>query len=168
LLTDPDEKNVCGGGACTRGTSEKGRHGAMHFMTPVISFLMALAAPAMGCSVAFSPAPPPIELAAGEGSMTVHWSVVGTFDPAQCDAFGATTMEVIIYDASGHEFAHANAPCDAFSVSVPLPEGTYSAEATLIDPVANARSVTKPLQAIQVVAGTDLAIDLDFPPGSML
>jgi hypothetical protein len=140
----------------------------MHFMTPVISFLMAITAPALGCTVAISPAPPPIEVPASEGSMTVRWLVAGTTNPAQCDAYGATTVEVIIYDSSGNEFARANAPCDAFAVSVPLPEGTYSADVTLIDRASNARSVTKPLQAIQVVAGTDLAIDIDFPPSSIL
>jgi hypothetical protein len=138
----------------------------MHFITPVISFLCALAAPAMGCSIAVSPTPP-IALA-GEGTVTVRWLVTGTTDPRMCDAYGATTLELILYDASGNEYARANAPCDAFYVSVPLPEGTYSAEVTLVDPRSNARSVTRPLEVIDVIAGTDLAIDIDFTASSML
>lgn len=37
-----------------------------------------------------------------------------------------------------------------------------------MDAASGARSVTKPLSAIEVVAGTDIAIDLDFPASSIL
>jgi hypothetical protein len=49
-----------------------------------------------------------------------------------------------------------------------LPDGSYTADVTLVDSAGNSRSVTKPLQAIEVVAGTDLAIDVDFPSSSIL
>jgi hypothetical protein len=171
LLPDPDETRVCGAGAdrAARRATRVGKGlSAMQFMTQVLTLLSALAASALGCSVAVSPSPPDVVVPANAGTLTVRWLVAGGTDPATCDAYGATTMEVVVYDASGAEIAKANAPCSAFAITIPLPDGTYSAEATLIDPGSNARSVTKPLHGLEVVSGTDLAVDLDFPTTSIL
>jgi len=139
----------------------------MHLFKLVIS-ACALAAASLGCSVAVSPLEPPLVTTAPAGTLTVRWLVAGTTDPGLCARYGATTLELVVYDAGGGEVATANAACESFSLTLALPEGSYSADATLVDPGARARSVTKPIQAIDIVAGTDLAIDLDFPPSSIL
>lgn len=143
----------------------------MHLLTLVISLLScALGASAMGCSVGVSatPEPPIVTTPASTGTVTLRWLVAGTTSPTVCATFAATMLELVIYDAAGNQVATANAPCGSFAVTVELPEGSYTADATLVDDNSNARSVTKPLAAIEVVPGTDLAIDLDFPPSSIL
>jgi hypothetical protein len=111
---------------------------------------------------------PAVVVVPATGTLTVRWTVAGTADPLMCSAYAASNLELIVYDESGTEIASANAPCHGFSVTMALPEGTYTAHATLIDSAGGARSTTKPLFAIDVVRGTDLAIDLDFPASSML
>jgi hypothetical protein len=114
------------------------------------------------------PEPPVVTAPAPAGTLTLRWRVAGTTRPSVCDAYAATTFELVIFDAGGNRMATAYAPCASFALTLALPDGTYSAEATLVDPRANARSVTRQLAAIEVVSRTDLAIDLDFPPSSML
>jgi hypothetical protein len=130
---------------------------------------MSLAGGTLGCSVTAEPfvtAPAPAPVPAG--TLTVRWTVAGSVRPDLCGAFGATHLEVVVYDETGAEVTRTTPPCGGFSVTIPLPDGTYSADVTLIDPAGGARSTTKPLQAIEVVAGTDLAIDVDFPQSSIL
>jgi hypothetical protein len=141
----------------------------MHLIKLVLSSLSAgaLAALISSCSVGVEPivTTPP---GAATGTVTVTWSVAGASQPSLCNAYGAASLELVIDDANGNEVTTVNAPCSDFSTTLTLAEGTYSAEATLVDSASNSRSVTKPLQDIDVVAGTDLAIDLDFPASSIL
>ena len=125
-------------------------------------FACALAAASLGCTVGVqAPPAPPVETAA-TGTLTVRWLLAGTTDPAECDAEGVDAMELAVYDASGQQVATANEPCESFSLTLALAEGTYSADATLVDTGSNPRSPTKRLDGIDVVAGTDLAIDVAF------
>ena len=144
----------------------------MHLLTPVIPLLTwALAGASLGCSVVASPAEPApsvVTVPAAPGQLTVRWTVAGSDHPAVCSAYAASDLELVVYDEAGSHYATATAPCDGFTLTLPLPEGTYSADATLIDARSNARSTTKPLHAIEIVGGTDLAIDLDFPSTSIL
>jgi hypothetical protein len=139
----------------------------MDLLTLVIPLsTLFLAGGTLGCSVT---AEPPIVVApAPTGTLTLRWTVVGSASAPVCRTFGATDLEVVIYDETGAEVARTTGPCEGFGLTIPLPDGTYSADVTLTDPGGGARSVTKPLQAIQIVAGTDLAIDLDFPQSSIL
>ncbi len=138
----------------------------MHPLTLAIPLLTALAGGALGCTVTAEQ--PVVTVPAASGTLTVHWTVAGAADPSVCGAYAATDLELVVYDESGTEVASTTGPCEGFSLTLALPEGTYSADATLIDPSGTARSTTKPLQAIVVVAGTDIAIDLDFPQSSIL
>jgi hypothetical protein len=140
----------------------------MHHLTLVLSML-ACAFGGAGCSITTSSEPPVVTVPAGNGTLTLRWHFDGVDDPGVCrvcPAYGATTLELVIYDENGAQVTTVNAPCEGLSVSVVLPDGTYSADATLIDAAGNSRTLTKPLHAIVVVGGTDLAIDLDFPRGS--
>ena len=73
-----------------------------------------------------------------------------------------------MYDAAGNPVTTVDAPCESFSLTVELPEGRYTADATLVDQASRARSVPKTLSAVDIVAGTNLTINLDFPSSSML
>jgi hypothetical protein len=126
----------------------------------------ALSGASIGCTV--SAEPPVVTVAAPTGTVTVRWLVAGATDPLACRAYGAPLLEVVVYDEGGSPMVHANGNCSDFTMTLDLPEGTYSADVTLIDASGRSRSTTKQLAAIEVVAGTDLAIDLDFPSSSML
>lgn len=125
-----------------------------------------LAAHGMACTVGVEG--PPVVVPAAIGTLTVTWLVAGTSDPSMCSAYGASAMEVVVYDAAGQEVTTVQPSCSDFAVTLELPEGTYTAEATLVDSASGARSVTKPISTFDVVDGTDIAIDLDFPASSML
>jgi hypothetical protein len=128
----------------------------------------ALASALPCCAVGLGTEPPVTVVPEATGTLTVTWTVAGAPDPSVCSAYGATTLELVVYDETGSQVATANAPCDSFALSLSLSEGGYTADATLVDPDSTARSVTKTLDAINVVAGTDLSIDLDFPTTSIL
>jgi hypothetical protein len=143
----------------------------MHFAVLAIPLsVCALAATSAGCTVGFGASTdlPPVSVGETTGTLTLRWLVAGTTDSSVCDAYGASSVELVVYDASGSEVTSAEEPCGSFSLTLALPEGSYTAEATLVDAASGARSVTKPLSAIDVVDGTDLAIDVDFPASSIL
>jgi hypothetical protein len=141
---------------------------SMRMRTLVVGALAAAAF--SGCSVAVEPLPlsPPVTVPSESGTVTINWLVAGRTDASICDGYGATHLEIVIDDRSGAMIARQYAPCGRFTSTVPLPVGAYSAEVTLVGPSNEAISVTKQLAAIDVVAGTDLAINVDFPSSSML
>lgn len=104
---------------------------------------------------------------AAAGTLTVEWSIAGRFVPADCAAFGADFFELVIFD--GGSFAtEVNAPCEAFAVSIELPEGVFDADATLVDAADFAVTVTEPLDDLVILEGTELVVSIDYPPGSFL
>jgi hypothetical protein len=166
---------VCGGGAEAGARITVGRKGwfsAMRLLKLVMPLSAgALAAAAfLGCTIGVErrSAPPVTTVPAATSTLTVRWLVSGTTDPGECAAAGADALELVVYDRTGAQVTTANEPCESFSLQLALPEDTYSADATLVDSSSNARSVTKRLDDIDVAAGTDLAIDVDFPASSLL
>jgi len=142
----------------------------MNLASMVVSAACALGA-LSGCVMSVEPigepGPPVIELPAGSGSVTLNWLVAGTTSAAVCAQYDAAELELVLYDATGRPVTRALTPCGSFTVSVGLPEGTYTADAALLDAGGRSVSTTKTLEAIEVVAGTDLAINLDFPSSSL-
>jgi len=138
-------------------------------MLPFITGALAAAALA-GCQVAVEPLPvsPPVTAPAETGTVTIRWLVAGRTDVALCNGYGASHLELVIYDVNGSTVARQYAPCGSFTTTLALPAGSYTADVTLVGPSNEAISVTKPLAAVDVVAGTDLAISVDFPSSSML
>ncbi|XXX74782.1 hypothetical protein WMF30_44735 [Sorangium sp. So ce134] len=126
--------------------------------------LAVLAAPAAGC-VVVADDPPPIH---GTGTLTIAYTIEGTTDPFLCSYHGATDAELVVYTSGGDLVAEEYAPCDWFEVSATLPAGRYTADVTLVDAADRARSITKPLDALDVFTDTELVVDVGFPAGSML
>jgi hypothetical protein len=121
-----------------------------------------------GCSIGLGADSVPADLGPDTGTITVDWLVMGADDPSLCAMYGADDIEIVLYDESGDQAATATAPCGSFSTTVTLAEGTYTADVTLVDSDSNAITTTKGLTALDVVAGTDLAVSLDFPSSSVL
>jgi hypothetical protein len=128
------------------------------------------AAALTGCTVetGFSTRPPPPEEKENLGSITVQWTIASTAAPAQCAYYRVDSLQLVVYDESGAEVVSTHAPCEAFTVQIELSPGTYHADATLVDVNKRPRSLTLPLNDLRVTAGTDLAVDTDFPARSLL
>src|SRR5262249_7236176 len=88
--------------------------------TPIVALGLALlgALPAAGCAV--SSAPP--------GRLTLRWSIAGGFDPGECDAKRATTLDVLVYDDSGGFQGEYVADCATFGTTIDLPPARYTAQ----------------------------------------
>jgi hypothetical protein len=102
------------------------------------------------------------------GTLTVTWTIDGVTDPGLCQTAGANAFELVVYDDFGNFVTEIEAPCDWFFVSLDLDDGFYSADATLIDYNDRAVTTTATLYDLDIVADTDLVVDLDFPIDSFL
>jgi len=103
-----------------------------------------------------------------DGTLTVQWSIAGDVFPADCAAFGAESFELLLFDRFGEFILEAGAPCEAFELSLVLPEDLYNADATLVDRFDFAVTLTEPVDGFAVISGTELVISIDYPPGSFL
>ncbi len=102
------------------------------------------------------------------GTLSTDWLVLGSTNPNNCGAVGADRYELLIYDEFGAFFSEAEAPCGAFSLSVELPVGRFSADSTLVDVFDRAVSTTRTLDNLLIVRDTELVVTVDFAPGSIL
>lgn len=100
------------------------------------------------------------------GSVTLRWSVDGSFDPGACDAFAVANARIDIYDANGQPISTTFVDCRAFSATIDLNAGRYSARLEMVDEANSPRSTSLPIQPFTIVSGTNLNIDSDFPRDS--
>src|SRR5690242_6682946 len=107
------------------------------------SMLMAGVVSACTASATVQPVPTP-----SDGTMTVDFTIENQKDPGLCADFAIDRLDLLIMDASGAAFTSVSAICEDFAITVQLPEGTYSADATLVDVNGNAVSDTLPLDNI--------------------
>ena len=103
------------------------------------------------------------------GTLTVNWSIDGLRDPLDCEDFDVDRLELVIYDDSSGDVVDELEPfCEAFGISVDLPEGYYSADVTMVDSFDRSATLTETLEAIDVIGNTDLTLSVDFPVDSFL
>ena len=102
------------------------------------------------------------------GSLTVEWTIDGQTNPADCADFAVDRLELVVYTGSDELVDEFEPLCESFSVTVDLFEGYYYGDATLVDSFDGAATFTEPLEDIDIVAGTDLVISVDFPVDSFL
>lgn len=100
------------------------------------------------------------------GSVTLRWSVDGSFDPAACDAFFVANARIDLYDVNGRPITTTFVDCRVFSAQLDLAPGRYSARIEMTDSNNEARSTSVPIAPFTIVAGTNLNIDSDFPRDS--
>jgi hypothetical protein len=124
--------------------------------------LIALAIGAPGCEVHTGGS----SYAGDDGSLTIDWTLDDTDDPFACDDYGARTLEIIIYDEYESVESTIRPPCDSFEASIDLLDGVYSIDATLLDRSGTDVSTTLSIGDIDVYAGEDTPISIDFPQDS--
>jgi hypothetical protein len=123
--------------------------------------LVALALGAAGCEVHTSGS-----YDGDEGSLTIDWTLDDTDDPFACDDYDARSLEIIIYDEYEKVATTIRPPCDSFEASIDLLDGVYSIDATLLDRSGSDVSTTLSIDDIDVYAGEDTPISIDFPQDS--
>lgn len=102
------------------------------------------------------------------GTLTVEWTIDGATYADDCAAFGVDRLELLLYAGPDDLIDEVQPICEAFSVSVDLPEGLYDADATLVDSFDRSATLTEPIDAIDIIEGTELVVNVDFPVGSFL
>ena len=60
---------------------------------------------------------------AGTGSVTIRWSIDGSFDPAACDAFFVQNARIDLYDVNGTPITTSFVNCRAFTATYSLSPG---------------------------------------------
>lgn len=100
------------------------------------------------------------------GAFTVRWSIDGAFDPNLCAAYAAPTMDVRVLEQASGRLYEQTADCRAFTTTLVLPGGSYTANATLLDPGGHARTTTVTLSAFSLAPGANIVEDADFPRSS--
>lgn len=103
----------------------------------------------------------------GHGILTAEWTVDGWSDPDACYDFGAHDFELIVYTHGSFD-SEIEARCDDFVLSIDVPEGRYSIDATLVDRHDYAVTTTLALDDVYVYAGEEVVIPIDFPPDALL
>lgn len=102
------------------------------------------------------------------GTLTVDWTIDGQTNPDDCAAFGVDRFELVLYEAGDYVVDEVEPLCEAFSVSIDMLDGIYYGDATLVDGFDRAATVTLPIDDIDIVAGTELLIPIDFSIDSFL
>ena len=132
--------------------------------------LLAIAAPLGGCFVSTDDPPPsrtvvidPNEPASQDATLVVTWTIAGLTDPNECTKALATNIEISIADSSGVEIAAYQQSCTAFSTSITLNAGTYSAFAVLLAQDGTTRTTDAPIAPFTLRANESLTVPVDFP-----
>jgi hypothetical protein len=100
------------------------------------------------------------------GSLTVQWSIAGTFSPTACSDFAVAEVEVVAFDAGGAIAEQLNVACEGHDAQLELLPGTYTVDVTMLDARGGARSTTLHLPPTYVYADTNVTLDTDFPSSS--
>jgi hypothetical protein len=100
------------------------------------------------------------------GTMTLGWTVEGLQEPSDCAFYGIDRLELTVYDFFDDAVVTSYALCEEFELSIRLPEGYYSADATLIDGLDRAVTRTQLIDSIDIVEDEELFIPIDFPARS--
>ena len=104
----------------------------------------------------------------GIGTLTVEWTIDGVRDPSDCAAFAVDRLELVIFTRSGRVVDEIEPVCESFGVSVDLVEAVYFGDATLVDSFDAPATLTQPIDYLDIIEATELAVSIDFPIGSFL
>jgi hypothetical protein len=106
-------------------------------------------------------------VADAQGTLVVDWTIDGAKDPGECRQGAATTLDVTVGASNGdsHEY---QADCAAFSTSIDLPAGSFTATAVLIDDAGNDRTTPIDINPFRIHDGEVFTAPIDFPAGSFL
>lgn len=125
------------------------------------SVIVVAALAATGCIVEQAPVP-----MSSLGTVELQWTINGRVDANLCSQSSAATLAVDVFDSRGYAVGSYDASCGAFATSIDLYDGSYSADARLLDAGGRARSTTVSVAPFWVRAGSTLVVPIDFPASS--
>lgn len=100
-------------------------------------------------------------------TLTLRWSVAGSFDPNACVLAFADRIDIsIVEPGTGGELAAYQQSCETFATSITLSPGTYAALARLVDTAGQARTTDVVVPTFTVFGNDELIQDIDFPAES--
>jgi hypothetical protein len=111
--------------------------------------------------VAVAPTAPP-------STLVVQWSLDEGADPNQCVATGSAAIEITVTDPNGQEVGTFQQDCQAFSTSITLPAGSYTANAILLDGGNQPRTTSVDIAPFVLNGNDQLTVNVDFPASSFL
>ncbi len=100
------------------------------------------------------------------GTATFRWSIEESFDPTLCPIHRASAMQIELYDSRGAFLSQLEPPCTAFETTISLDEGWYWASMHLGDVSGRPVSTTANMGSFEIIGGTDILLDADFPVDS--
>ncbi len=106
----------------------------------------------------------------GAGSLTVTWTVEDSAASNACEAAGARTIQLALFDATGAPVGDAEtADCEAFSATITnLPAGNYSLTAQLFDASGAAVTTLASTDGITIAAGQPQTQAVNFSASSFV
>jgi hypothetical protein len=92
----------------------------------------------------------------------IRWTVGDRATADACDQVRAATVEIDLHDPSWSKVASLTAPCNAFSATAALPEGSYLILAVAEDD--RGRPVSLPVEKrVEVEGGSSRTVSFTFP-----
>ena len=101
-------------------------------------------------------------------TLVVQWTLDENTDPNLCVATGAAAIEITVVDPNGQEVGTFQQGCQAFSTSITLPAGPYSAHALLLDGGNAVRTTSVDIAPFVLNGNDQLVVTVDFPASSFL
>lgn len=107
--------------------------------------------------------PPPI---ATDGTLTVDWTINGVKDPSQCVQSQSVVIQITVTTTGGAFAGTFQQRCEVFATSITLAQGSYVAQAELLDPAGQPRTTSVSIAPFTIFANDELIIPVDFPAPS--
>jgi len=118
----------------------------------------------LACTLETSVPPPPVMVS--QGRAVIDWTISGAKDPDKCAQSSVGTIQIVVTDANGAPAGTFQQSCSAFSTSIALNPGRYTANATLLDPNGQARTTSVAIIPFTIRGNDSLNIPIDFPARS--
>lgn len=100
-------------------------------------------------------------------SIELNWTLLDTTDPASCDAAGADSMQLLLFE-EGFPLEKQQVPCEQFTLETFVLPGDYTAEMTLLNSAGNAVSGTKRIETFTVGPSGTRTFSVPFDAGDMV
>lgn len=123
-----------------------------------------LGATATGCTVSTDATPTTVVAATDPiGVLVVDWTIELTRDPADCQIAGVASIQIQIVTTTGLDAGFFEQACTAFSTSITLTPGTYSATAVLVDSAGTPRTTSVDIAPFTLFGNDEFRTPIDFP-----
>jgi hypothetical protein len=97
------------------------------------------------------------------GTLEQSWTIAGTTSPTLCSANNAAQVRLVVLDPGLVVTATQFAPCNAFRLTVQLPDNTYTGNLTFLNDGGGTVSSSRQITQFVVRAGQTTSQTIDVP-----